>query len=380
VTVGPGDASEPPAGDGRTVVELDLRTLVTMVVVALAALGLVAVLRYTPSMVTRILLGIVIALALDPVVNRVRDRLGGASRGISVALVGTGLGLVLLGVLLVLGPAAIDEAGSLRDDLPATIAESYSWPVVGDRLAEADVAARVDEFIETLPAELDDDDITRYAEDLLGGLLTTVIVLVTAVAVMLDGPTHVQRVQRLVSDERRERLEGIGRVVYRTFGNYFAGSLFVAILNGLVVLTVALALGVPLAPLAGLWSMLTNLIPQIGGFLGGSFLVALALTEGPATAAIALVVFMVYQNLENNVIQPAVVGKAVDLTPPTTMLAALLGGAVAGVPGALVATPIVGAAKVLILREAGDDAPAREVGRVHGGTLRRTLGRLLGRA
>lgn len=379
MTVGPGDASEPPAGDGRTVVELDLRSLVTMVVVALAALGLVAVLRYTPSMVTRILLGIVIALALDPVVNRVRDRLGGASRGISVALVGTGLGLVLLGVLLVLGPAAIDEAGSLRDDLPATIAESYAWPVVGERLAEADVAARVDEFIETLPAELDDEDITRYAEDLLGGLLTTVIVLVTAVAVMLDGPTHVQRVQRLVSEERRERLEGIGRVVYRTFGNYFAGSLFVAILNGLVVLTVALALGIPLAPLAGLWSMLTNLIPQIGGFLGGSFLVALALTEGPVTAAIALVVFLVYQNLENNVIQPAVVGKAVDLTPPTTMLAALLGGAVAGVPGALVATPIVGAAKVLFLREAGDEAPAHEVGRTEGGAIQRTVRRLFPR-
>ncbi|MFP5322988.1 MAG: AI-2E family transporter, partial [Acidimicrobiia bacterium] len=141
----------------------------------------------------------------------------------------------------------------------------------------------------------------------------------------------------------------------------------------------ALALGVPLAPLAGLWSMLTNLIPQIGGFLGGSFLVALALTEGPATAAIALVVFMVYQNLENNVIQPAVVGKAVDLTPPTTMLAALLGGAVAGVPGALVATPIVGAAKVLFLREAGDEAPAHEVGRTEGGAIQRTVRRLFPR-
>lgn len=356
-----------------------MRSMATMVVVALGALGLLAVLRYTPSMVTRILLGVVIALALDPVVNRVRDRIGGTSRGISVGLVGTGLGLALLGILLVLGPAAIDEAGSLRDDLPATIEESYTWPVVGERIADADAAARVDDFIERLPGELEDDDITRFAEDLLGGLLTTVIVLVTAVAVMLDGPTHVQRVQRLVSDERRERLDGVGRVIYRTFGNYFAGSLFVAILNGLVMLTLALTLGVPLAPLVGLWSMLTNLIPQIGGFLGGSFLVALALTEGPLTAAIALAVFLLYNNLENNVIQPAVVGRAVDLTPPTTMLAALLGGAVAGVPGALVATPIVGAAKVLILRETGDDELAREVGRTDKGVLRRTLGRLLGR-
>jgi len=376
VSAGPGDA---PAPASRTVVELDLRSLVTMVVVALGALGILAVLRYTPSMVTRILLGVVIALALDPVVARVRARLGGTSRGIAVAIVGTGLGLALLGVLLVLGPAAIEEAGSLRDDLPATIEESYTWPLVGERIREADAAQEVDDFIERLPGELDDEDITRYAEDLLGGLLTTLIVLVTAVAVMLDGEVHVQRVQGLVTDERRDRLDGIGRVVYRTFGNYFAGSLFVAILNGLVVLTVALLLGVPLAPLAGLWSMLTNLIPQIGGFLGGSFLVTLALTQGPVTAAIALVVFMVYQNLENNLIQPAVVGRAVDLTPPTTMLAALLGGAIAGVPGALVATPIVGAAKVLYLRETGEAEQVADVGKTDTKVLRRTLGRLLGR-
>jgi predicted PurR-regulated permease PerM len=60
---------------------------------------------------------------------------------------------------------------------------------------------------------------------------------------------------------------------------------------------------------------------------------------------IALAVFLGYQQLENHVIQPTIVGRAVHLTPPTTMLAALIGGAAAGVPGALVATPLLGAAK-----------------------------------
>jgi putative heme transporter len=380
---GGGDGAEPGPADTHTVVDVDLRSMATLLVVALAALGLLEVLQQTPSMVTKIVVGIVIALALDPVVARVRDRLGGSSRGIAVAIVGAGLGLALLGVLLVLGPAAIDQAGNLRSDLPTTIEDAYTWPVIGERIAEADLAVRVDEAIDRLPAELDDEQITRYAEDLLGGLLTTVVVLVTAIAVMLDGESMVQRIRNLFTGERQEHLDGIGRVVYRTFGNYFAGSLFVAILNGLVVLTVALSLGIPLAPLAGLWSMLTNLIPQIGGFLGGSFLVTLALTQGPVAAAIALVVFLVYQNLENNVIQPAVVGKAVDLTPPTTMLAALLGGAMAGVPGALIATPIVGAAKVLYLRDARDGSlDGRMVGEVHEpqeGVFRRVLRRITNR-
>jgi putative heme transporter len=382
VTVGSSDAPDAEPAE-RAVIDFDGRSLLTLLVVGLVALGLFAVLQFTPSIVTRILIGVVIALALDPVVSRVRQRLGGTSRGIAVAIVGTGLGIALLGVLLVLGPAAIEEASTLRDDLPATIADTYSWPIVGERIEQANAADRVDDALDRLPAELEDEDITRYAEDLLGGLLTTVIVLVTAVAVMLDGEAQVRRIQGLVVGERRERLDAIGRVIYRTFGNYFAGSLFVAILNGLVVLAVALVLGIPLAPLAGLWSMLTNLIPQIGGFLGGSFLVLLALTQGPLTAAIALVVFLVYQNLENNIIQPAVVGKAVDLTPPTTMLAALLGGAVAGVPGALIATPIVGAAKVLILRDARDGRIDGRLGpddeEHHEGVFARTLGRVLSR-
>src|SRR3546814_11653302 len=82
--------------------------------------------------------------------------------------------------------------------------------------------------------------------------------------------------------------------------------------------------------------MLTNFIPQIGGFLGGSFFVLLALTDGPLTAVIAGGIFLAYQQFENNVIQPAIVGSAVNLTPPTTLLAAIIGGAAAGVPGARV--------------------------------------------
>ncbi|MGH9275151.1 MAG: AI-2E family transporter, partial [Acidimicrobiales bacterium] len=76
-------------------------------------------------------------------------------------------------------------------------------------------------------------------------------------------------------------------------------------------------------------------------------------TESPLTAVIAAVVFLGYQQFENNVIGPAVVGTAVNLSPPVTMLAALVGGAAAGVPGALVATPLMGAAKALYLDRRG---------------------------
>lgn len=341
------------APEKQPLVEIEPVSILRLLVVALGAAGTLAVIRAAPSELTKIAVGIVLAVALDPVVVRVQNRLGGR-RSIAVLIVGGALTLGFVGVLVGLGPAAIDQASSLRRDLPATIEEAYSWPIVGDQLEEADAANAVDDAIDALPARLDDATLTRYAEDLLGGLLTTVIVLVTALSVMLDGPGLVDRLSQLVHPDHRARADAVGQVMYRTFGNYFAGSLFVAILNGLVILTLALALGIPLAPLAALWAALTNLIPQIGGFLGGSFLVLLALTESPVTAAIALAAFLIYQQIENNVIQPAVVGKAVDLSPPTTMLAALIGASIAGVPGALVATPIVGTAKVLYLRDRAD--------------------------
>ena len=70
-------------------------------------------------------------------------------------------------------------------------------------------------------------------------------------------------------------------------------------------------------------------------------------------------------NLENHLIQPAIVGRSVDLTPPTTMVAAFVGAAVIGVPGALVATPFVGAAKAIYLEVRGRTKPSRGRPRRH---------------
>ena len=149
-------------------------------------------------------------------------------------------------------------------------------------------------------------------------------------------------------------------------------------LAGIVTLSVGLVLGVPLSPVAGLWTTLTNLIPQIGGFLGGGFFVLLALTQGPVEAAIALAFVIAYQNLENHVISPAIVGRAVNLSPPATMLAALVGGAAAGVPGALVATPLIGAVKAIYLDSRGQ-APEPETRRRPPAPVPRSRGCCAGR-
>ena len=129
--------------------------------------------------------------------------------------------------------------------------------------------------------------------------------------------------------------------------------MFVAVIHGLYVLVVGLALGIPLAPLLAVWAAVFNLVPQIGGAVGGIPFVLLGLTQGAGIGVLAAILFVAYMTFENHVIQPVIIGDAVDLSAPTTMIAAIVGVSVAGVPGALVAVPLVGVSKAFYLEARG---------------------------
>lgn len=211
------------------------------------------------------------------------------------------------------------------------------------------MADRSEEWLAELPGNITADTVGDVVGRFVTALAGVVQVLLLTLALLLDGEVLVRRARSVIPSHLRPYADRAGRVVYDTLGRYFAGSLLLAVSNGTYILAVGLLLGVPLILLAALWVMITNLIPQIGGFLGGAVFVTLALTEGAVTGALALALFMAYMSTENYLIQPAVVGRAVNLSPPTTMLAAIIGGTAGGVPGALVATPFVGSVKALYM-------------------------------
>jgi len=320
--------------------------IVAGLLLAFAAVGL---LRSAPRALTTIAIGAVFALALDPVVGAVR-RAWGWSRSRAVLLVVGGTSALVTTVVGVMGPQAADQARAISKDLPQTVAKFYDLPIVGGWLKDNDAATRVDNAIKNLPGTISDESVSRTVESLIGGALSAVIVLAIMIAVLLDGERIVAAVRRMLPDRWHDRADEIGRIFYKATAQYFGGSLAVAGLMGIVVLALCLIFGVPLAPLAALWAVITDLIPQIGGFLGGALLGLLALTQGPVIFVVVVALYVLYMNIENHVISPAIVGHAVDVTPPTTMLAAIVGGAAAGVPGALIATPLVGAIKQLYLQ------------------------------
>jgi len=338
-------------GEQPSSVELRLnpRVFVHIVGGLLVAFAGFALFRSAPEALTTIAVGSVFALALDPMVGAIR-RNWGWPRSRSVLLVAGGAIVLVVTVVVGMGPQAVDQARKVTSDVPQTVREFYDLPVVGGWLEDNDAAARAAEAIEEVPGKISDRSVTRTVEGMVGGALSTVLVLGVTVAVLLDGDYLVAAIRRLVPHRWVNRVDEIGHVFYMAIAQYFAGSLVVAALMGVVVLALCLIFGVPLAPLAALWAMITDLIPQVGGFLGGALLGLLALTQGAFVFVVVVGLYVLYLTLENHVISPAIVGHAVDVSPPTSMLAALIGGAAAGVAGALVATPLVGATKQLYLQ------------------------------
>jgi predicted PurR-regulated permease PerM len=340
---GPADVVEEPA---QTVeVRLTAWSLAFVTLALLLAGAVFWLFDSATAMLTKIAIGVVLAVALDPLISALRRH--GWGRPSAATAVGVGM-LGLFGVVLsLLGPPAIDQAGHFEQQVPQTVEEFYTLPLVGSWLETNDAADTVQKWVEGLPSSIDDQTVNDTVTSLVGRVTSAVLVLAVAFAVMLDGEWIVGHARRLLPPSRRAAADRLGRIVYDTFGRYFAGSLTIAVLAGMNTLIIALVFDIPLAPVAAIWTMITNLIPQVGGFLGGAFLAILALSVSPWVAIGAVAWFVLYMNFENNIIQPAVIGRAVNLSPPTTMMAAFIGAAVAGVPGALVATPTVGVVKRL---------------------------------
>lgn len=341
----------PLAATGRPPVrpvDLDWRSVAWAMAGFVALVTATGLVRAAPRALTVLAVGTLLALGLDPLVTKVERRLGGR-RAAAVTVVMTGLLVAAALIVALLAPRAIDQGRELGGDIDRVVRQINQLPVIGDDLERAGTARAVERWIEALPARLSGDDtpLGDYLLRLADGLLVASFTALIVIALLLDGPRLIRRVCRLLPGHRRDQAERVGRLAYETVGRYVAGSLVVACVAGTAVLVAGLILRVPLAPLVAVWVALFDLVPQIGGAMGGIPFVLLGLTRGAGTAAICAVFFVLYLQFENNVLSPLIVGRAVKLSPLATMTAALIGVSAGGVVGALLAVPVVAAAKVV---------------------------------
>lgn len=354
------DRVRPPPGVA-TWRYLDFRSAAratSIVVVLIVAIALVVDLAPVP---TWIVIGIVLAMALDPLVGWLTDHtvLG---RGSAVGVVVVSFLAVVATMLVFAVPSIAQSVRDLDDELPRIAADLERLPLIGDELAKRGVADRLQTTLEAAPDRLASDTgpLERTLRSIGDVLVATFWILLITVTALIDGRRVREGLRNLLPSDRRQRFNRVSTVVGDVVARYAVGSLVIAAIAGIAVFTIAVVGGVPLAPLLGLWAALSNFIPQLGGFLGGAPLVVLALTMGTSKGLVILVVYLIYMQIENRVIQPVIVSKAVDIPPFVAMVAVLVGGAAAGAIGAVLVTPLVGVAKSLLNREASAPrAPGR---------------------
>ncbi|MDQ1450014.1 MAG: hypothetical protein QOC79_2985 [Actinomycetota bacterium] len=345
--LGPSTTAADPPSDG---VDLDPRSAIPLAIAVAIFVIAVWFIRSIPRTLSAFALATLFALALNPLVEALKRRTGWHRRTAAGAVLVTAALLITVVVALVTVPT-IREVRDFNKQIPQTVKDLGRLPIVGPRLREANASEKVQQWLNDVPKHLSTNSkpIENAAGAIADGVAAALFTILLAITIVLDGEFLVGGVRRLVPARRRSDADRMGRLVYNVIGRYIAGTLLVAALAGVVMLTGALSLGVPLAPLIAVWVAITNPIPQIGGFLGGVVFVLLAVTQGAVIGLIALAIFLVYQQLENHVLQPLIIGRAVRLSPPATMVAALVGVAAGGLVGGLFAIPLLGATKAIYL-------------------------------
>lgn len=303
---------------------------------------------------TLLLLGIAIflAVALGPAVDFFEGtmRLPRAAAILAVYLAIFG---VFGGVLALVVPPVIDGASSLANDIPNYVDDLRENKTFKEFDDDYDITPKLEEEAEKLPNEI--GNAAGTLQDIATGIVNVAFQLITILTMtfflLLDGKRLVAFFQRRLGPARGPRALGIADRIYRSTAGYVAGALAIATFNGIFTYLVLTLLGVPFAvPLAVLMAFF-GLIPLIGATIGGVIILLVTVfTDFPNATIVYAIVLIVYQQFENNVLQPFVYKRTVNVPPLAVIVAILAGSSLLGIVGALVAIPIAAATQI-ILRE-----------------------------
>jgi predicted PurR-regulated permease PerM len=278
------------------------------------------------------------------------------------ALVGTGYALL---------PRLVAQAGALREAGPKIVTQTLEQLVGSDRLDVLGQSFSADDIAQRVSAEVTDrvSGGGRLAE--LAGLalhyLVALLVFFAALFyLLLDGPSVVHYPLGFLG-RRREAAEALVARVDRAWGRYLRGQLFLVGLMSFVSWAVLeFVFRLPYAFALGATTGFLEIIPLLGPFLAGAIACSVALAHsGPPTAVWVAAAYVVLRQLEDQIVMPLVVGRAVHLAPIVTLFSVLAGERLAGPLGMLLAIPIAAAVRVLLdeWRAGSDGSPTETVGR-----------------
>lgn len=314
----------------------------------LTAYGLVRAIAVVQPVLVLLLISGFLAVGLNPAVELFEGR--GVRRGRAVSIVLVIALLAFTGFLFAVVPPISEQTSQFVTQAPHYLDQLRSNSTLRDLDDRLHFVSQGKRFLASPSLA------TNAVGGVLGigkvvfGLLFSVITVVTLTLYFMSSlPEMKAAALRAVPRSRRARVGVLSDDILERVGGYVAGALVIAACAGLSSFLVLLATGVPYPVALALLVMLSDLIPVIGATVGGVVVCAVAFTDDVTSGIIVAAFYFAYQMFENFVLYPRVMKRSVDVSPAVTIVAVLVGGALMGIVGALLAIPTAAAIQLVMV-------------------------------
>ncbi|MGL3149320.1 AI-2E family transporter [Microbacterium sp. A82] len=292
-----------------------------------------------------------LALGLDPIVVFLEKRM---PRAAAVSVVVAGVLVIFAGILLAIVPIIVRQIANLIEDAPMLIEDvmSSDWftQVTGQYAAEiANAADGALEFIQ------DPDNLGQIGGGLIAvgsgiasGVTGVIIVLILTLYFMASLRSMKRTAARFVPAYRRARFTELLEDVSTAVGRYVIGQASLASINAVLTIILMSIIGAPVPALLALIAFIGSLIPLVGTLSASIIISLVCLIDAPVTALIAAVYYLIYMQIEAYVLSPRIMSRAVSVPGAIVVIAAVGGGALGGILGALVAIPVMASIIIIV--------------------------------
>jgi predicted PurR-regulated permease PerM len=321
------------------------RAILVVLGIFLATAAIITFLYLAWHVITWILIALFLTLALNPAVEAFERR--GMKRVWASAIVFILALLAFTGLGFLLIPPLIDQVTQFIDDVPGLIDDlTRGRGPLGFLQEDYQIVDRVEQAIE----EQGVGGVLGISEAGLAIARGVVSFLVGLIAIafltffmLLEGPSMLRRFSEFLPEGVRPSWERVSRDIYRTVGGYVSGNLFISLIAGVASAIVLFALGSDYAVALAIVVAVLDLVPLAGATLAAIIVSTVAFIElGWVRGVVVIGFFVVYQQLENHILQPLIYGRTVQLSPLTVLVAVLIGAELVGILGALAAIPVAG--------------------------------------
>lgn len=349
----------------------DFRTFIKFWLVPLIIAGILFFLYKAATGLIIIGISIFLALALRPLVRKVNGffvkHLGAEKKHQTLSAIFAYLIVVVVigGIIAVIGPVVVNETAKFVQNFPETFEGTFGgWEGIngfGKTIGIEDLHVEITNALTNLSNNLLGvlgNNLVSSVGSVANVIMKIVLVLVLTLLFLLEGPEMMDSLWNSLGAGEDKKSAKVAREVVSKMGNvvstYVSRQVIVAVIDGCASMTIvfilALVLGFSpsLAIPMGMITMLFYLIPMFGQFIGGTLVTVLLLFSNPIAATAFAIVYIIYAQIENNIISPKIQGDALNLQPIVILCAITIGMYMFGLLGAIIAIPIAGCIRILI--------------------------------